>query len=116
MPPLFNNYSYRLYPPFSYRNPGYVNNRYAYNFRDGKHNEIQNDHADNALKKSKYIESPNDSSNRGKLNNKAEPIFEIFGIRLFFDDILIIFLIFFLYNEGIQDTQLFIALILLLLS
>lgn len=42
--------------------------------------------------------------------------FEFFGIKLFFDDILLIFLILFLYNEGIKDQYLFIALILLLLS
>lgn len=45
-----------------------------------------------------------------------EPLFEIFGIKLYFDDILLICLIFFLYNEGVQDQYLFIALILLLLS
>lgn len=41
---------------------------------------------------------------------------EIFGIKLYFDDILIIALIFFLYNEGVRDNFLFISLILLLLS
>lgn len=45
-----------------------------------------------------------------------EPLFEILGIRLFYDDILLLCLIFFLYSEGIQDTYLFLALILLLLS
>ena len=42
--------------------------------------------------------------------------FDLFGIKLYFDDILLICLIFFLYNEGVQDQYLFIALILLLLS
>lgn len=41
---------------------------------------------------------------------------EIFGLRLYFDDILLICLIFFLYNEGVKDQYLFISLILLLLS
>lgn len=49
-----------------------------------------------------------------KSNNDV--IFEIFGIKLYFDDILLICLIFFLYNEGVQDQYLFIALVLLLLS
>lgn len=49
-----------------------------------------------------------------KSNDNA--FFEIFGIKLYFDDILLICLIFFLYNEGVQDQYLFIALILLLLS
>ena len=42
--------------------------------------------------------------------------FEIFGLKLYFDDILLICIIFFLYNEGVKDQGLFIALILLLLS
>ena len=48
--------------------------------------------------------------------NRDTPIFEIFGIKLYFDDILLIALIFFLYNEGVEDNFLFISLILLLLS
>lgn len=45
-----------------------------------------------------------------------EPVFEIFGLKLYFDDVLIIALIFFLYNEGVRDNLLFISLILILLS
>ncbi len=45
-----------------------------------------------------------------------EPIFEILGIELYLDDIIILGLLFFLYQEGVQDEMLFIALILLLLS
>ena len=44
------------------------------------------------------------------------PFFEIFGLKLYFDDILIICLIFFLYQEGVHDDYLFMALISLLLS
>ena len=42
--------------------------------------------------------------------------FEIFGLKLYFDDIMIICLLFFLYEEGVNDQELFISLILLLLS
>lgn len=49
-------------------------------------------------------------------SNLEEPILEILGIKLFFDDILIIGLLFFLYNEGVKDEFLFITLILLLLG
>lgn len=45
-----------------------------------------------------------------------EPIFEILGIQLYLDDIIILGLLFFLYQEGVQDEMLFIALILLLVS
>ncbi len=42
--------------------------------------------------------------------------FEFFGIKLYFDDILLICLLLFLYNEGVKDQFLFISLIMLLLS
>jgi len=49
------------------------------------------------------------------LNSSFDGI-EIFGIKLGTDDILIICLLFFLYNEGVQDQLLFMCLIMLLLS
>lgn len=49
-------------------------------------------------------------------NNENQDYFEIFGIRIFFDDLIIICLIFFLYNEDVKDQFLFIILILLLMS
>ena len=51
-----------------------------------------------------------------KHKNTEEAFLELFGIKLYFDDILLISLIFFLYNEGVKDDGLFMALILLLLS
>lgn len=42
--------------------------------------------------------------------------FELFGLTLYFDDILLMCLLFFLYNEGVKDDELFISLVLLLLS
>lgn len=48
--------------------------------------------------------------------NDTDILLEIFGIKLYFDDILLICLIFFLYNEGVKDQYLFVALILLLIS
>lgn len=53
---------------------------------------------------------------KNSLNESNNECFEIFGIKLYYDDILLICLIFFLYNEGVQDQYLFISLILLLLS
>ena len=53
------------------------------------------------------------------INKEAEetaPLFEIFGLKLYFDDILLLGLIFFLYSEGVDDINLYIALVLLLLS
>ena len=45
-----------------------------------------------------------------------EPIIEILGISLYLDDIIILALLFFLYQEGVKDYMLYLALIMLLLS
>lgn len=53
---------------------------------------------------------------KAETDKEEEVLFEILGIKLHSDDILLLCLIFFLYNEGVKDEFLFIALILLLLS
>ena len=46
-----------------------------------------------------------------------EPVwFDLFGIKLYFDDVLILSLLFFLYKEEVKDEGLFLALVLLLIS
>ena len=49
-------------------------------------------------------------------HNNENYFFELLGLKLYFDDVLLICLIFFLYQEGVKDEELFISLILLLLS
>ena len=46
----------------------------------------------------------------------SEVLFELFGIKLYFDDVLILSLLFFLYKENVKDEGLFLALVLLLIS
>ncbi len=48
--------------------------------------------------------------------NNEEPIIEILGISLYLDDIIILGLLFFLYQEGVKDYMLYLILILLLLN
>lgn len=66
------------------------------------------------------VENNNKTEHSNKSFNKKNPdnscLFELFGLKLYFDDILLVSLIYFLYNEGVKDEGLFIALILLLLS
>lgn len=45
-----------------------------------------------------------------------EPILEILGIKLYLDDIIILGLLFVLYQEDVKDDMLFLSLILLLLT
>lgn len=44
------------------------------------------------------------------------PLFSFFGINLYFDDVLILCILFFLYNEKVNDPYLFFTLVLLLLT
>lgn len=71
-------------------------------------------HNENKEKENVAINNTSQTTRNNGQND--EPAFEIFGIKLYFDDILIIALIFFLYNEGVKDNFLFISLILILLS
>ena len=43
-------------------------------------------------------------------------VLDLFGLKLYFDDVLILSLIFFLYKEDVKDEGLFLALVLLLIS
>ena len=59
-------------------------------------------------------------SHENKKNNSKSNydnyFFELFGLKLYFDDIILISLLFFLYEEGVKDNELFFSLVLLLLS
>ncbi len=57
-----------------------------------------------------------DKEDSQKNNEVDTPLFELFGFKLYFDDILLLGLLFVLYSEGVDDTNLYIALVLLLLS
>ena len=58
--------------------------------------------------------APLPEQNRSK---SADPVWlDLFGIKLYFDDVLILSLLFFLYKEDVKDEGLFLALILLLIS
>ena len=98
-----------FYPPYIPR-PFYPN----YN----NHKETENkENEENKEKSSSYSSfGPVRFKNPLFNNDINEPIFEIFGIELYLDDIIIIGLLFLLYQEGVQDELLYIALILLLIS
>lgn len=51
-----------------------------------------------------------------KKSESSNNFFEFFGLKLYFDDILIICILYFLYKENVKDTSLFLCLIMLLLS
>lgn len=115
--------------PFPYRYPNYNTFYQAQNYGirknslsqfgldlNGKKPFLEN------LKSSQYNQNSINFNNFDQKNettendNSSEAFFEIFGLKLYFDDILIIFLLFILYDEKVQDVELFICLILLLLN
>lgn len=125
----YSRYGYR-YPYYSYgnvnnTNPNFdylghrVNSNVVHNKKSNAYNTNINNYTKNTenISSKGYINSTNTLKNENpSTSNSESPLFQLFGISLYFDDILLICLIWFLYNEGVKDEELFIALILLLLS
>lgn len=104
--PTYNSSAYRPFFPFGFHK---FNNPYTYKDLPSSNNSNYN----SSIISDEQNES---SSDIREIKASSDYVFEIFGIKLLFDDILIISLIFFLYNEGVKDKFLFLTLILLLLS
>lgn len=102
-------------------------------FYSNKYNPRNNNMSNNIpnLESSKYNSQKNykafDNNNLNTNDNKYisssdksatnySPIFNILGIDIFFDDILILSILFFLYKEQVNDPYLFFTLILLLMN
>ena len=56
------------------------------------------------------------SFNYNGLLNQNEPIFDLLGMKLYLDDIIIICILFVLYNQEVKDESLYLILIMLLFS
>lgn len=115
--PHFYSRPLNTYPQNIYNN---VNRSKKKSMSNYNYSNFNNLHKNNNLKK-KYIQEKqykNESNINSEKHDSFEEntIFEFLGIKLHSDDIILICLIFFLYNEGVKDEFLFIALILLLLS
>lgn len=79
-------------------------------------NTIKDTHSVHTQDITAMHENGDNFNHNSKQSNNINDFFDVFGVRLYYDDILLISLIFFLYSEGVDDSSLFIALILLLLS
>ena len=114
-------YSSPFYPSF-YPYPRYHSNIYR-KTNIPHSNSSYLDYKKEKKEKNSFPKNPSTTSNSNSQSKKIsessdeeKPFFNLFGISLYFDDILLICLIFFLYQEGVKDQNLFPALILLLLS
>ncbi len=99
------------FPPFynNYRNP-YLKSSNSYT--TPHFNNINFNQKSTVKNNNPYSSKKEDS----EVNESSESFFEVLGLKLYFDDILIICLLFILYTEKVQDEELFICLILLLLA
>ena len=98
-------------------NSEFSNSLISYNNEEyeikNKHKKEENEHKS---KTSRYNScGPINFQNPFSVNSE-EPVLEFLGIKLYLDHIIILGLLFFLYNEGVKDEMLFLSLILLLLS
>lgn len=127
---------YPFFGPFNFRKNYYnsqynkgpfpnnkLSNTYSYNNNLNNNNNIGNNKYNSFHKEPqnfKNVEGSNSSCNKNyeqeKENRYYEQSFELFGIRLYFDDLLILALLFFLYKEDSHDDYLYIILFMLLLG
>ena len=96
-----HKYNYSQIPYDPSQNP-YTNHQFNHCYNNPKEDDL-----DSYINTKKEQESNSCSSDN---------LFDFFGLKLASDDLIIIALLFFLYNEKVNDTYLFIALIMLLLS
>lgn len=111
MTSFYNNY-YRYYRPYlPTKSENSSNSNSSYSVEDKSDNNKNSDE-----KSSRYYSFGPINFKNPFFSDVEEPIFEILGIDLYLDDIIILGLLFFLYKEGVQDEMLYISLVLLLLS
>ena len=93
------NFPYFGYP---YHNPYYKYYRNPNNYVN-----IQKNCDENVQRACNSLDNNNDSD---------KPIFELFGIKLYSDDLIILTVLFLLYEQNVKDEMLYIILFLLLFS
>ena len=128
--PFYLNYYNRYYPHY-HKNSGEFQNRnnivnYQQEGEKGQEGSIAKDVNNNKEIRENLINNKKRTSKNNSFANinisallDSEintPIIELFGIKLYLDDLIIIGLLFFLYKEDVQDEILFGILLLLLLS
>ena len=107
------------YPLFGF--PNYLNrNNNMLHLQQPDYNYYKSSASFGAKKDIKGHSFTNNSNSSDPKHSKEDtlqvPFIQLFGISLYFDDILLICVILFLYNERIDDYYLILVLILLLLG
>ena len=102
---------------------GYQYNNPYYKYYNKPINNIPHTNIAKNQPISESQETENSITNSRKISNTitknfndSHPIFEILGIKIYTDDLIIIGLLYFLYQQKVQDEMLYIILFLLLFS
>lgn len=112
----YSNYYNRPYANYSNRLSASTEKSNSRNSLHNNANKYHNNTQGNSDTLHNNIDNLDEKNNSKKSDSNSDYFFELFSLKLYFDDILLICLIFFLYQEGVKDDELFISLILLLLS
>lgn len=98
---------------------GYPYNYYKYyNHYNNLNQQIAKSEIDNSEKKESITNSEpiSNTNNSKRSSNSDQAIFEIMGIKLYLDDLIILGVLYFLYEQNVKDEILYIILFLLLIS
>lgn len=98
---------------------GYPYNYYKYyNHYNNFNQQIAKSEIDNSEKKESITNSEtiSNTNNSKRSSNSDQAIFEIMGIKLYLDDLIILGVLYFLYEQNVKDEMLYIILFLLLIS
>ena len=99
---------------------GYPYNYFKYYNQLGNSNFSSKNYENGDIKQEKSsITNSNlisNTTNSKRSSNSEQAIFEIFGIKLYIDDLIILGVIYFLYQQKVNDEMLYIILFLLLFS
>ncbi len=111
--PIFKYYSpYRRPNFYNYYRPTYERNYAPISYN----NQPPNITPVTPPEQQTFENFSNTEQSRSKQKSDDNVWFDLFGIKLYFDDVLILSLLFFLYKEEVKDEGLFLALVLLLIS
>ena len=102
-----------LHLPFNF--PYFYNRNYSH-YQNNRNIHNRNSSLESYSGDVKASKKTENSENFKSSSESSDYFFEIFGLKLHFDDVLIICILFFLYKEDVHDEELFLCLILLLLS
>ena len=104
-------------PRFSYFPYSYYRRPTPYYSNNINFNKITNPNLNHPIQPENHTDNNCKNTKKSPSKTKEDDcLFEIFGIKLFFDDILLLCLLYFLYTENVKDEGLFIVLFLLLIS